>query len=94
MISNKAVKNVAKLARISISDDEIPYIASELEGIMSWIDKLQSVDVSDIQLNNGAPSMPERDDRVIERNVCMKILDNAPDAVDQWIAVPKMIKSS
>ncbi|MDR0631509.1 MAG: Asp-tRNA(Asn)/Glu-tRNA(Gln) amidotransferase subunit GatC [Holosporales bacterium] len=93
MISNKTVKSVARLAKIRIADDEIPYIASELEGIMSWIDQLQSVDVSDIQLNNDSPSMPEREDRVTERNVCMKILDNVPDVVDQWIAVPKMIKS-
>jgi aspartyl-tRNA(Asn)/glutamyl-tRNA(Gln) amidotransferase subunit C len=93
VISNKTVKSVARLAKIRIADDEIPYIASELEGIMSWIDQLQSVDVSDIQLNNDSPSMPEREDRVTERNVCMKILDNVPDVVDQWIAVPKMIKS-
>jgi aspartyl-tRNA(Asn)/glutamyl-tRNA(Gln) amidotransferase subunit C len=91
-ISIKNARSVATLAAVSASDDDLPYIASELETIIAWINQLQAVDVSDVQLNSDVQSMPERADRVIEHNMCSKILANAPDVVDQWFAVPKIIK--
>ncbi|MDR1598203.1 MAG: Asp-tRNA(Asn)/Glu-tRNA(Gln) amidotransferase subunit GatC [Holosporales bacterium] len=91
-ISNQNVKNIAKLAAISLSEDEVPFISSELDSIMTWINQLQDVDVSSITLHNDATSLPERADVVTERDMCVKILANAPDSVDQWFAVPKIIK--
>ncbi|MDR1908100.1 MAG: Asp-tRNA(Asn)/Glu-tRNA(Gln) amidotransferase subunit GatC [Holosporales bacterium] len=91
-ISDKNVKNVAKLAGISLSEDEVLYVTSELDSIMTWINQLQAVDVSDVQIHGDSVSMPERPDCVTEHNACSKILANAPDAVDQWFAVPKIIK--
>lgn len=83
---------VARLASIRLSKEEEAFMSKELNAVMEWIDRLAEVDVSDVTLHVATTSMPERADVVTEGNRRDEILANAPDAVDQWFAVPKMIK--
>lgn len=83
---------VARLASIRLSEDEQAFMGQELNAVMSWIDRLAEVDVSDVVLHVETASMPERADIVTSGNHRDEILANAPDSVDQWFAVPKMIK--
>lgn len=83
---------VARLASIRLSQEEEAFMSKELDAVMEWIDRLAEVDVSDVTLHVETTSMPERADVVTEENRRDEVLSNAPDAVDQWFAVPKMIK--
>ena len=43
------VKQTAHLARLALSDDEARLYQSQLEDVLKYIDKLQELDVSDIE---------------------------------------------
>jgi aspartyl-tRNA(Asn)/glutamyl-tRNA(Gln) amidotransferase subunit C len=49
MISEKDVKYVASLARIHLKDEEIDHLTKDLEKILDYINKLDTLDVGDVQ---------------------------------------------
>ncbi len=49
MISENDVKYVANLARIHLRDEEVDRLTKDLEKILDYIDKLNTLDVGDIQ---------------------------------------------
>ena len=49
MISEKDVKYVAELARIHLKDEEIDRLTKDLENILDYIKKLNTLDVAGIQ---------------------------------------------
>ena len=49
MISEKDVKYVAKLARIHLKDEDIDPLTKDLEKILDYINKLDTLDVSGVQ---------------------------------------------
>jgi len=42
------VRKVAKLARISVGDQEVEPLAKELSGILDWVEQLQEVNVEGV----------------------------------------------
>ncbi len=48
MIDRETVKNVAKLARLGLTEEEVDVFASQLSVILENIAKLQEVDVSGV----------------------------------------------
>ncbi|MDR0632941.1 MAG: Asp-tRNA(Asn)/Glu-tRNA(Gln) amidotransferase subunit GatC [Holosporales bacterium] len=86
------VRDIAKLASIRLADDELDYMAQELDSIVHWLDLLQEVDVSEIDLHAAfGESLREREDVAEPTPSADAILINAPDRVDSWFAVPKII---
>ena len=49
MISKKEVKHIAKLARLGLADKEMEKIQKNLSSILDYMEKLQEVDVSEIE---------------------------------------------
>lgn len=49
MISKDNVKYVADLARIHLRDEEIEHLTADLEKILQYINKLDTLDVGEIQ---------------------------------------------
>ena len=49
MISEKDVEYVAGLARIHLQDDEVGHLTKDLEKILHYINKLDTLDVKDVQ---------------------------------------------
>lgn len=92
MMSKHDAGAIAQLASIRLSEKEQAFMAQELEAVVNWINRLFEVDVGDVTLHVATTSMPEREDIVTEKSHRDEILANAPGVVDQWFAVPKMIK--
>lgn len=91
-ITKNDVKNISKLACIRLEDDKVEPMVTELNTIMDWIEKLREVDVSGIDLHKKeTASIPERQDKSTEGNKAPQVLANAPDKIEDWFAVPKMI---
>lgn len=91
-LTEKGMRNLARLASIELHSDELEYFSQEVSAIMHWIDQLQEVDVSGVGDELHA-SMPEREDIVTEPDQSEAVLANAPDAEMGWFGVPKMIVS-
>ncbi|MDP8212558.1 MAG: Asp-tRNA(Asn)/Glu-tRNA(Gln) amidotransferase subunit GatC [Candidatus Zapsychrus exili] len=59
MISKENVKQVASLSRIHLKDEEIEFLAKDLEKILDYIKKLEKLDISSVEPTSHA--LPTKD---------------------------------
>ncbi len=52
-LDSKTVANIANLARIRVPEADLPGLAQELTGIMTWIEQLNEVDTKGVQPMSG-----------------------------------------
>jgi aspartyl-tRNA(Asn)/glutamyl-tRNA(Gln) amidotransferase subunit C len=93
-ITTDEIKKVAKLSRIKLNDTDITYYQNQLNGIFSWINALQKVDVSavDLTVDQTTPQMLERADVVTAPNRVSEVLANAPATMHEMFSVPKVVE--
>ena len=93
-VDSATVRHIAKLARISVSEEEVAKLAPELSNILGWVEQLQEVDVSGIEpMSAVIPNHQRlRDDQVTEGGIRDAVLKNAPVAEHGFFAVPKVIE--
>ena len=89
-----AVRRIAHLARIGVSDAEIPHLQSEINAILAFVEALGEVDVEGVEPMTSVTPMrlPMRDDVVTDGEIATKVLANAPLAEDGFFLVPKVIE--
>jgi aspartyl-tRNA(Asn)/glutamyl-tRNA(Gln) amidotransferase subunit C len=89
-----AVRRIARLARIAVSDDEAPHLQGEINAILSFVEALNAVDVEGVEpMTSVIPmKLPMREDIVADGAIEQKILANAPLAEDDFFLVPKVIE--
>jgi aspartyl-tRNA(Asn)/glutamyl-tRNA(Gln) amidotransferase subunit C len=93
-ISVQHVQKIAQLACIQIHDLELPQFGDQLNGILTWIDQIQSIDVSSLDLREltERESIREREDQVTAPNRLAEIMRNAPAERLGLFEVPKMVE--
>jgi aspartyl-tRNA(Asn)/glutamyl-tRNA(Gln) amidotransferase subunit C len=93
-VTPETVRKIARLARIAVTEDEVPGLTEQLNGILGWVEQLGEVDTTGIAPM--ASVMPGnlrwRDDVVTDGGMPEKVLANAPDATSGFFAVPKVIE--
>lgn len=87
-------RRVAHLARIAVKEEELPALAQELSGILTFMEQLNEVDVEGVEPMTGVTPMrlKRRADVVTDGNMADRILANAPDAREGFFAVPKVVE--
>lgn len=87
-------RKVAHLARIAVPEAKLPALASELSGILSFMEQLNEVDVTGVEPMTSVTPMrlKRRADVVTDGNIQASILKNAPDAREGFFAVPKVVE--
>ena len=93
-LTPEAIKKIGKLSRITLSDTDVGYYQQQLNGIFNWIDALQNVDVSNVNLtvDQTTPQMHERPDVVTAPNRVAEVLSNAPASCHEMFSVPKVVE--
>lgn len=97
-LSESDVKKVAKLARIAISDDDVPHLKEELNGILDWIEQLNEVDIDGVEAMTSSVEtrLPMREDALAEGPTGGgqpdAIVANAPKTEDHFFVVPKVVE--
>lgn len=93
-LTTEQVARVAALARIRVTEDELPAIGKELSGIFHWIDQLETVDVTGVEnyTDYYSESLPEREDVVNDGNRVDAVLANAPEKAHNMFSVPKVVE--
>ncbi len=88
------VRRIATLARIRVEPEQLPALQTQLNGILGWIEQLNEVDVTGVEPLTGAASMALRlrEDRVADGGVAEQVLANAPDRVQAFFGVPKVVE--
>jgi aspartyl-tRNA(Asn)/glutamyl-tRNA(Gln) amidotransferase subunit C len=93
-VDTDAVRRIARLARIKVSDDEIVGLQGEINAILSFVQALESVDVTGVEPMTSVVPMvlPMRDDVVTDGDIGPLVLANAPMTEDGFFLVPKVIE--
>lgn len=93
-VDSAAVRRIASLARIAISDAEAEALAPELSKILGLVEQLGEVDTSGVEpLAAVIPNhLRLRDDLVTDGDIRDRVLRNAPQAEHGFFAVPKVIE--
>lgn len=93
-LTQKQVQNIALLARIDFSEEEISSMQRELNNIMHWIDQLLKVNVEGVRNYSEDRNhfLPEREDVVKSGHNVQEILINAPEQAHGLFSVPKVIE--
>jgi len=89
-----AVRRIAHLARIGVSEEETPHLQGEINAILKFIEALEAVDVEGVEpMTSVIPmKLPMREDVVTDGGIVDKVLANAPLTEDGFFLVPKVIE--
>ena len=92
-VDKDAVRRVARLARIAVSDAEVEALRAELDGILRFVEQLREVDVTAVEPLSTvvATTMRMRDDVVTDGERAGQIIANAPVVIDHFFVVPKVV---
>jgi aspartyl-tRNA(Asn)/glutamyl-tRNA(Gln) amidotransferase subunit C len=65
-LSKKEVENIAKLARLELTDDEIKTYSEQLSDILGYVDQLQEVDTENVEITSQVTGLSNvmREDKV------------------------------
>ncbi|MGH6628791.1 MAG: Asp-tRNA(Asn)/Glu-tRNA(Gln) amidotransferase subunit GatC [Burkholderiales bacterium] len=93
-LSPEQVKSVAKLARLSLREEELPRYAQNLSDILAMIEQLNAVDTQRIEPMAHSQDMSQRlrPDAVTETDQCEDFQAIAPQTQDGLYLVPKVIE--
>ena len=93
-LDTATIRRIATLARIHVEDAELASLATELNGILGWIEQLNEVNVDGIEPLAGAQQMAlkMREDVVSDGFYPAKVLANAPERVGDFYVVPKVVE--
>jgi aspartyl-tRNA(Asn)/glutamyl-tRNA(Gln) amidotransferase subunit C len=93
-IDREQVLHIAKLARLTLREQEVPAITEQLVKILGHIEQLREVDTEGVEPLETVvdQKLRLRDDVVTDGNIRDKVLANAPEAQHGFFAVPKVIE--
>ena len=93
-IDNATVKKIATLSRLEVSESDLAYFAPQMEGLMKWIDQLQEVNTDNVEplASVSEINLIWRKDEVTDGDKVEDILANAPEAMENFFVVPKIVE--
>jgi aspartyl-tRNA(Asn)/glutamyl-tRNA(Gln) amidotransferase subunit C len=93
-VDEALVRRVAKLARIAVTEDEVPHLAGELNAILNFVEELSEVDVDGVEPMTSVTPMkiPMREDKVTAGGDPERVLANAPIREGNFFVVPKVVE--
>ena len=93
-ITKDTIRKISNLAKISIADQEVEKLESEISSIIRWGDALNEVDTEkvDPMSNSLTGVLRMREDLVTDGNKVSDILSNSPVDDENFFVVPKVIE--
>ena len=93
-IDLKTVKHISKLSRISLDDKKAEKLASDLNSIFSFIEKLNKLDTSKTEplTSIAETKLKLRKDEIKSGNIRNEVLKNSPDNNKDFFVVPKVVE--
>ena len=89
-----SIEHLARLARLSVSDDEKILFANQIDGILNYMDKLNEPDTFNVEPTSHVIPLSNvvREDLPKDSLEREDALRNAPDRTDKFYRVPKIIE--
>lgn len=88
------VRRIAHLARIAVTDEEVPHLQGELNAMLAFVEQLSEVNVEGVEpMTSVMPmAMKKRTDVVNDGGIADDIVGNAPETLDHFFLVPKVVE--
>ena len=93
-VDQAAVRRIARLARIAVTEAEIPHFQGEINAILGFVEQLNAVDVEGVEPMTSVTPMrlSMREDKVTDGGNAARVLGNAPAREDDFYVVPKVVE--
>ena len=93
-IDLKTIKHIAKLSRISVSEEKAKKLAGDLNSIFDFIEKLNELKTEKITplTSIAETTLKLRHDEIKSKNIREQIVKNSPDKNEDYFVVPKVIE--
>ena len=90
----KTVKKVATLARLEMNDSELEAVRGKLGNIMKFVEQLGEVNTDNVEplANVVDIKLRLREDIVNDGNQQQQVLANAPEAMEGFFVVSKVVE--
>lgn len=90
----KTVKKVATLARLEMNEAELEAVRAKIGNIMKFVEQLGEVNTDNVEplANVVDIKLRLRDDVVNDGNIQQKVLANAPEQMEGFFVVPKVVE--
>jgi aspartyl-tRNA(Asn)/glutamyl-tRNA(Gln) amidotransferase subunit C len=88
------VRRIAHLARIAVTEAEVPHLQGELNAMLAFVEQLSEVNVDGVEpMTSVTPmEMKKRADVVTDGDIIDEVVRNAPDTVNHFFLVPKVVE--
>ena len=93
-IDKNTINKISRLSRIKLDDKESEDYIRDLNSILDWVEQLNELNTENVEpLSNISSSiLPKREDVSKDVNSSDEILENAPDKLEGFFAVPKVVE--
>ena len=93
-LDTNTINKIAKLARIRLSEVESKELLKDLNLILDWVTQLNEVNTDKVEplANISFSTLPQRKDEARDINSSDEILENSPDKLEGYFAVPKVVE--
>jgi aspartyl-tRNA(Asn)/glutamyl-tRNA(Gln) amidotransferase subunit C len=94
VITTEIVTKIARLARLHMEENDKARVAGEINSIMTWIEQLSEVNTDGIEPLTSVVDMEmyQRPDVVTDGGYAEAVLKNAPEKVEGFFVVPKVVE--
>ncbi len=88
------VRRIAHLARIAVTEAEVPHLQGELNAMLAFVEQLSEVDVEGVEpMTSVTPmEMKKRLDVVTDGDIADDVIANAPATERHFFLVPKVVE--
>ena len=88
------VRRIAHLARIAVTETEVPHLQSELNAMLAFVEQLSEVNVDGVEpMTSVMPmEMKKRPDVITDGGIADDIVRNAPATEGHFFLVPKVVE--
>lgn len=93
-IDKMTVHHIARLSRLSLTEEQVKTFSEELSVILEYISKLNQLDTTNVPPTSHAVSDVKnvfRQDKVKQSLALNEVLKNAPRRIKDFFGVPKVI---
>ena len=93
-IDKNTTLKIAKLCRLRIEEQETEELSSQLSSILDWVEQLNEVDTDNVEplSNVSTAELPLRKDEENSEDKSKDILINAPEKLENYFVVPKVVE--
>ena len=93
-LDTNTINKIAKLARIKLSEEEAGDLLKDMNSILDWVEQLNEVNTDSVEplANISSSILPKRKDESKDVNSSDEILQNSPDKLEGYFAVPKVVE--